>query len=59
MYSDCDKELYTEAPILEKQVLALIREKLHHSKERREKKQRERKAKIEKSSNQTQIHLHI
>lgn len=27
VYSDCDKELYTEAPVLEKQVLALIREK--------------------------------
>lgn len=37
VYSDCDKELYTEAPILEKQVFALIREKLHHARERRKK----------------------
>lgn len=48
VYLDCDKEPYTEAPILEKQVLALIREKWHHLRQRREKKQRESKAKIEK-----------
>lgn len=37
VYPDCDKEIYTEGLILEKQVLPLIREKLHHSRERRKK----------------------
>lgn len=51
VYLDCDKEPYTEAPILEKQVLALIREKWHHLRQRREKKAKGKQGKNRKSGN--------